>query len=55
MPNIGKILIALGLAGFLGVGILLLLGHPGFAIKITNYIFFVLLVGVAYEAILEKN
>lgn len=44
--SIGKVLIAVSLLGFLGVGALLLLGHPGFAIKITNYLFFLLAAGV---------
>jgi len=43
----GKFLVAISLLGLLGVGALLLLGHPGFAIKITNYLFFLLAAGVA--------
>lgn len=49
MLNIGKGLIAVSLLGFLGVGVLLLLGHPGFAIKITNYIYYTLFIGVVFE------
>lgn len=54
MPNIGKVLIAVSLLGFLGVGALFLFGHPGFAIKITNHLFFLLAAGVIYETIFEK-
>jgi hypothetical protein len=41
-----KLLITISLSGFLGVGVLLLINHPGFAIKITNYLFFVLCLGI---------
>lgn len=33
-------------AGFLAIGFLLATGHPGFAIKFTNYLYFLLLVSV---------
>ena len=42
----GKTIVIVSLAGFLGAGALLLFGHPGFAIKITNYLFFLLTAGV---------
>lgn len=40
--------------GFLLVGLMLLTGHPGFAIKICNYLFFIILVGVIYEKFIKK-
>lgn len=46
-----KSLLAISLLGFLVVGGLLLTNHPGFAIKITNYLFFLLLVGIIYEKV----
>lgn len=51
VTGIGKILIAVSLFSFLAVGGLLFSGHGGFAIKITNYIFWVLLAGILYEII----
>lgn len=39
------------LLGFVGVGILLLTNHPGFAIKVTNYLFFVLFAVIVYEKV----
>lgn len=45
----GRILISISLAGFLVAGGLLLTSHWGFAIKIINYLFFVILFGVLYE------
>lgn len=50
----GKTIVIVSLAGFLGVGALFLFGHPGFAIKITNHLFFLLAAGVIYETIFEK-
>lgn len=47
--RIGRGLVAAALLGFLVVGGLLAAGHAGFAIKITNYIFFLLLGGIIYE------
>lgn len=41
-----KLLITISLVGFLGVGVLLLTNHPGFAIKISNYLFFILSLGI---------
>lgn len=46
-----KPLLAISLLGFLGVGGLLLTNHLGFAIKVTNYLFFLLLVGIIYEKV----
>lgn len=46
-----KSLLKISLLGFLGVGGLLLTNHPGFAIKVTNYLFFLLLVGITYEKV----
>ncbi|MFC1625516.1 hypothetical protein ACFL1Q_00540 [Patescibacteria group bacterium] len=54
VPNIGKVLISVSLLGLVVVGVLLLTNHPGFAIKITNYIFLLLLIGVTYETIFKK-
>jgi hypothetical protein len=51
MGKIGKIILAVGLTGFLGIGMLLFTNHWGLAIKITNYLYFLLLVGVGYEKI----
>ena len=51
----GRWLIAGALFGLIGVGILLLTNHWGIAIKITNYMFFVLLLGVVYEIIFFKK
>ena len=45
-----KLCLSIALAGFLGVSGLLAAGHPGLAIKITNYLFFLLLTGVIYES-----
>jgi len=46
-----KSLLTISLLGFLGVGVLLLTNHPGFAIKVTNYLFFILFAGIVYEKI----
>lgn len=37
------------LAGFLLVATLLFTGHPGFALKIANYLYFLLLLGILLE------
>lgn len=47
--NFGKFLIFFGLMGFVAVGVLLFTNHPGFAIKITNYIYYTLFIGVVFE------
>jgi len=53
--KISKInILSISLIGFLFVGLLLLTGHPGIAIKITNYLFFVLLAIIIYEKIFKK-
>lgn len=49
-----RLLLTTSLLGFLGVGGLLLTNHPGFAIKITNYLFFILFVGIIYERFFKK-
>lgn len=49
-----KLLFVFFLFGFIAVGILLLTNHPGFAIKITNYLFFILFVGIIYERFFKK-
>ncbi len=41
-----KLGIAASLVGFLAVGLLLATNHWGFAIKVTNYIFYLLLLSV---------
>ncbi len=42
--------------GFLGIGVLLLSGHWGIAIKITNYIFYVLIFITTWKFVHnEKN
>lgn len=46
MKKIGKYILATSLASFLVVGILLLTGHGGLAIKISNYLFFILCLGI---------
>lgn len=43
---ISKLLIKISILGFLTIGILLLTSHPGYAIKITNFIFILLLGGM---------
>lgn len=55
MDKIGKIILTVGLVGFLGIGILLFTNHWGFAIKITAYLYFILSVGVIYEIIFFKK
>lgn len=46
-----KLLLTISLIGFLGIGGLLLTNHPGFAIKISNYLFFVLCLGIVLSYI----
>lgn len=52
--NISKILIGLSFFGFLIIGFLLLTNHPGVAMKIINYIFFLLLAIITYEKIIKE-
>ncbi|MEK7169188.1 MAG: hypothetical protein AAB778_04200 [Patescibacteria group bacterium] len=49
-----RLLLTIFLLGFLGVGGLLLTNHPGFAIKVTNYLFSIILIDVIYEKFIEK-
>lgn len=49
-----KLLFVFFLFGFVAVGILLLTNHPGFAIKLCNYLFFILLAGLLYEKFYKK-
>lgn len=42
------------LGGLLIIGVLLLTGHPGLAIKITNYLFFVMFIIIIYEKNFKK-
>ncbi|EKD94492.1 MAG: hypothetical protein ACD_26C00034G0027 [uncultured bacterium] len=49
-----KLLVTMSLFGFLCVGGLLLTNHPGFAIRIINYLFFIILIGVIYEKFIKK-
>lgn len=39
------------LGGFLIIGVLLLTGHPGVAIKTLNYLFFALLILIVFKYI----
>jgi len=43
------------LLGFVPVGLLLLTNHWGMAIRITNYLFIILLFSVIYETIFFKK
>ncbi len=45
----------IALFGFVAIGALLLANHWGMAIKITNYLFFILLFSVVYEIIFFKK
>lgn len=49
-----KPFLTIALLGFVGVGILLVTNHPGFAIKVTNYLFLFLLAGIIYEKIIKN-
>lgn len=49
-----KLFLIVALLGFVGIGILLFTNHPGFAIKICNYLFFVILITLFYEKFIKK-
>lgn len=52
---LSKLLLTISILGFFGVGLLLFTNHPGFAIKTSNYLFFILIAGViASEVKYEK-
>lgn len=42
-------LVAASLFVFLLIGLLLLIGHPGFAIKVANYFYFILVLAILIE------
>lgn len=46
MKKTGKLILAISLFIFLMIGFLLLTGHGGFAVKLSNYVFFVLCLGM---------
>lgn len=46
--NLGKLLILIGIGGFGAIGFLLFTHHAGFAIKITNYIYYIVFIGVVF-------
>lgn len=50
-----KLGIIITVAGFVVVGILLATDHPGFAIKITSYIYLLLLVTVLLKIKMERT
>ena len=50
-PRVGKISILLGLVGFMVIGFLLFVGHPGVAIQFSNYLFYWLVIVFIYEKI----
>ncbi len=50
-----NLLLLFSLAGFLVVGFLLATNHPGFAIKITNYLYVLLLVSVLWQVLYDTK
>lgn len=46
MKIMGKYILAFALLGYLAAGVLLFTSHSGAAIRISNYMFFVLVLGI---------
>ncbi len=44
--NLARVILAVPLLGFIVIGFLLFTRHGGFAIKISNYLFFILCLGI---------
>lgn len=55
MNKIGGLFIGLGLAGLTVTALLLFTNHAGFALRVSGYVYFLLLAGVIYEIIFFKN
>lgn len=53
--HLGKGALLLCLFGFLLVGMFLITNHWGFAIKIANYLYFILLAEICHEIIYHKS
>lgn len=49
--NLDRVILTISLLGFIVVGFLLFTEHGGFAIKISNYLFFVLCLGIVLSYI----
>ena len=49
--SFGRVFILLALLGFIGIGFLLLTNHSGAALKVANYVYFLILIGVVGEFI----